>query len=520
MFHCNTLWLISSLFLLLSCVTDAYGQLVWHQTNDEGMMTFSSPKVTDLNGDGILDVVIGDGLDIADMAGFNRPATTPKNILFNEKGEKILGHIKAFDGKTGSQLWSISSIAELYSTPFFTDINKDGVQDVLMGGRLSQFYAINGKNGEIIWQFDTSQPAPDPRGWLQFYNPQVVKDCNQDGINDIVVTNGGYPQAPPNDKNRPAGRLLLLSGATGKVLAKLLMPDSAETYCSPVIYPGKNRDDDLIIWGSGGETHPGSLWAIRVKDLQNENPKGFLKILTNPKKGFMVPCVIADINRDKIRDIVVANFEGKIQVVNGLDFSLIWEYREDSCETYTCPAIGHFNNDSILDIATFMNIGTFPAYKKAYFVVIDGKNGELLYKKIIASQYTSPLAVNIDATPLDEIIFPEAGNIEHAMSQLSGSASKNAPMPSFFLNALYPSNWEIRPLTPKRIGMGFASTPCIADINNDGLLEVIYSYGVFSKKNPGTMGWNIERFQLNISKPPLDYWGGYMGLKTNGIFNR
>jgi outer membrane protein assembly factor BamB len=516
----RTLWLICSLFFLLTCLNGVYAQLIWHYTNDEGMMTFSSPKVADLNGDGILDVIIGDGLDIADMAGFNRPSVTPKNILLNEKGEKILGHIKAFDGKTGSLLWSISSIAEIYSSPFLMDVNKDGVQDVLIGGRLSQFYAINGKNGEIIWQFDTSQPAPDPRGWLQFYNPQAVKDCNQDGINDLIVTNGGYPPAPPNDKNRPVGRLLLLDAASGKILAKLLMPDSAETYCSPIIYPGKNRDEDLIVWGSGGETHPGSLWAIRVKDLQNQNPKGFIKILTNRKKGFMVPPVIADINRDKIRDIIVANFEGKVQAINGVNFSLLWEYGEDSCETYTCPTVGYFNNDSILDVATFLNVGVFPAYNKAYFIVLDGKDGKPLYKKTITSQYTSPLALNLDSDPLDEIIFPESGNMDHVMNQLSGASKKNTPMPSFFLNALYPANWEIRPLTPKRVGIGFASTPCIEDINNDGLLEVVYAYGVFSKKNPGNMGWNLERFQLDIPRPTTDYWGGYMGLKTNGIFNR
>ncbi|MCS6905624.1 MAG: hypothetical protein RML72_01915 [Bacteroidia bacterium] len=495
-------------------------QVVWYYTNDEGMMTFSSPKCTDLNKDGTLDIVIGDGLDIADMAGFNRPATTPKNIMLNEKGQKILGHIKAFDGQTGQPLWSISNIAEIYSSPFFLDVNRDGIQDVIIGGRLSQFFAINGKNGEIIWQFDTTQKAPDPRGWLQFYNPQLIKDCNQDGLPDIVVTNGGFPPAPAKEKNRPAGRLLLLDAASGKILAMLLMPDSAETYCSPVIYPGKNRDEDLIIWGSGGETLPGSLWAIRVKDLQAQNTKAFQKILSNRKKGIMVPPVLADVNRDKVLDIIVANFEGKIQVVNGTNFSLLWEYSQDSCETYTCPAIGFFNQDSILDVATFLNVGVFPAYTKGYFIVLDGKDGQVLYKKTITPQYTSPLALNLDVDPLDEIIFPEAGNMEHVVNQLSHKPSKNMPMPSFFLNVLDPSNWEIRPLTPKRVGMGFASTPCIEDINNDGILEVIYAYGVFSKKNPGTLGWNLERFQLNIPKPPTEYWGSYMGLKTNGIFMR
>ena len=44
------------------------------------------------------------------------------------------------------------------------------------------------------------------------------------------------------------------------------VPDGKESYYSPVVY--KRRDGvDLVLFGTGGETHSGSLWYIPLKDL-------------------------------------------------------------------------------------------------------------------------------------------------------------------------------------------------------------------------------------------------------------
>jgi len=66
--------------------------------------------------------------------------------------------------------------------------------------------------------------------------------------------------------SRLTASLLLVSGRDGSVLRRLTVPDSAESYYSPVIY--RRRDNtDIILFGTGGETHRGALWALPLSHL-------------------------------------------------------------------------------------------------------------------------------------------------------------------------------------------------------------------------------------------------------------
>ena len=60
---------------------------------------------------------------------------------------------------------------------------------------------------------------------------------------------------------------MLFDGKTGKVLKALTTPDGRESYYSPVLY--KKRGEDMVLFGTGGETHNGSLWVIRLVDLES-----------------------------------------------------------------------------------------------------------------------------------------------------------------------------------------------------------------------------------------------------------
>ena len=44
------------------------------------------------------------------------------------------------------------------------------------------------------------------------------------------------------------------------------MPDEKEIYFSPVLYH-KNDGREMVIFGTGGETHPGGLWVIPLMNL-------------------------------------------------------------------------------------------------------------------------------------------------------------------------------------------------------------------------------------------------------------
>ena len=50
------------------------------------------------------------------------------------------------------------------------------------------------------------------------------------------------------------------------MLRRLVVPDSAESYYSPVIYRQQDNTD-VVLFGTGGETHRGALWALPLKHL-------------------------------------------------------------------------------------------------------------------------------------------------------------------------------------------------------------------------------------------------------------
>lgn len=65
---------------------------------------------------------------------------------------------------------------------------------------------------------------------------------------------------------RLSGKLLVVSGRDGRVVQQATVPDGQESYYSPVIYRRKD-ESRVVLFGTGGETHAGSLWVVELKDL-------------------------------------------------------------------------------------------------------------------------------------------------------------------------------------------------------------------------------------------------------------
>ena len=101
--------------------------------NLKGIGTFSSPRVTDLNGDGTDDIIIG--------AGGDELQSCDSAVL-------------AFDGRTGELLWRVGATDQIFGSAALLDVTGDKVMDVFIGGRSAEFMAIDGKLGRVLWRFD------------------------------------------------------------------------------------------------------------------------------------------------------------------------------------------------------------------------------------------------------------------------------------------------------------------------------------------------------------------------------
>lgn len=449
--------------------------------------TYSSVRLADLNRDGVLDIILG--------AGGQEEKACDTAVL-------------AVDGKTGNSLWALPGINQFVGTAQLLDITADGIPDVFIGGRWAQFYAINGASGELIWSFypERKRKEGSDGGWYNFTTPQWVPDQDADGLADLVVANGGDARAAAGDTIRPAGRLLLLSSRTGAILASAEMPDGRETYMSVVV---DSSSDPQIYFGTGGETIGGHLYRCRIADLIQNNLGAAELLASSVSKGFVASPVLADLNHDAVRDIVVNTAEGRMLAINGSTRELLWQRYWPGTEAYTMPAPGYFTGDSTLDFFGNFAIGVFPQLNRSIRFMVDGSNGSLLFSDTIpAFQYASAIVADIDQDGYDEVI-------------LNQSALKRTQFELRFYSYLLAFDFRRN----RQIALGdtlpatnLASTPWIGDLEGNGKYDLVftavhYQNALFDLQKP--LGLWIKRFSTQIPAG-VPRWAGFMGNHCQG----
>ncbi|MGB0930469.1 MAG: T9SS type A sorting domain-containing protein [Chitinophagales bacterium] len=476
--------LLCSLFLFQT--NPLCAQTEWTAFTDS-TNNFSSPRATDLNGDGILDIVVGGGLE-----DFTRTQS-----------------VSAFDGKTGNPLWRVAARNQIFGSALFGDITDDEVDDVFIGGRDAELIAINGATGEVIWEFfeegDTESAAE--AGLYNFYTCQWIPDQNNDGVRDLLTANGGDKFATPLDFDRPVGNVMVVSGADGAQIAKAPVPDGKETYLSPLVHDFFGNGELEVIFGSGGETIGGSLWRVSLADVLNEDLSNAVALVSDNEKGYVPPPSLADVNGDGIHDIIIGGYGEKIIAISGKDNSILWETGIIRTETVASPAIGQFTNDSIPDIFTIVGDGIAPVFLNFIALMIDGKTGEILEQDTLEGwSIISPLAVDFNGDLKDEAVF---------------CVNKN-----FAEGAPYQSQWRMRDfqnnttsdLTSFQSGTNLGSTAWIGDLESDGTLEMIYSQHSNSNSVKPNKGFFLRRKNFSFVASENLFWGAYMGSLYNGTY--
>ncbi|XP_038048308.1 uncharacterized protein LOC119722328 isoform X2 [Patiria miniata] len=398
--------LFGALYLIRPRAQNTVG-LGWTSSTYE-YATETAMRLYDVNQDGIEDVILG-------AAVTSSLKDIESEIEFCRKHDMkypCAGLIMALDGRNGTRLWTIYTEVEVFAIQCGKlDINQDGHMDCVAAGRMATLHGIDPIKGVILWSADPSVTNPH----FNFYQGQVVPDMDQDGVQDFVVTHGGDTRFSEKELDRPAGRLLLLSGKTGRSLGRYLsLPDEHETYSAITLYT-RHNGAVYLLFGSGGETIAGSLWTISLRDLYcyvmsittcsanslshvtHLQSKGYEEswgtpvqtlssgvneiIRSDSSKGVTVPTELVDMNNDGIDDLVVFMYNSTITVLNGLNLEVIWSTgsRFVEFETYSNPAPGYFNDDDTVDLMVRLSKGTWPEFKSTYVYILDGRNGEILW---------------------------------------------------------------------------------------------------------------------------------------------
>lgn len=353
----------------------------------KGINTFSSPRAVDVNKDGVLDIIVGAGkqeFEFADTA------------------------IIALDGIHGKLLWSLPARDQVFGSAALKDITNDGVKDIFISGRSAIFMAIDGASGKIIWEYfpENNRHKAYKIGLFNFYNAQFVPDQNSDGLEDLLVANGGDVRVGPYDPKRPAGNLMVISSRDGKLIAKASMPDSKETYMSVVKYPDHKTGDLAIIFGTGGETIGGNLFKTTLKEVMQGDLSKAVLLASSPNKGFVAPPVLADITEDGVLDIIVNAVDGRMIAINGANYSTIWTVHIPDTEAYTSVAAGYFTDDGVPDFFASYAVGVWPNLESSKQFMVDGKTGQIAFEDSIGFRQTSAAVVtDVNGDNFDEAIL-------------------------------------------------------------------------------------------------------------------
>ena len=481
-----SLW--SCVFGLITIHATLKAQSNW-SVSFKGIGTFSSPRITDLNGDGTGDVVFGAG---------------------REEFMACDSAVIALDGLTGKMLWHLHADDQIFGSPSFKDINADGIMDVFIGGRSAEFFAINGKTGQVLWKFNKKQGK---QKWYNFYNPQFIRDQDGDGMEDILISNGGNVLAEPYvEKKRYPGNLVVLSSRDGTVLAKAPMPDKKETYMSVSALPLDDGNDYQVIFGTGGETVGGNLFVTTLSSILKGDLSTARLLDSSPGKGYIGPAAWVDITGDSFPDIIANAVEGKLVSFNGKTHEPIWSVKVPNSEAYSSIAPGYFTPDSTPDFFVSYAIGRWPALEWSKQVMVDGASGKISYMDSLGFYQTStPVVLDLDGNGKDEALL--SVNI-HIYDQLNSRALYNMIVSLDF------NTGQANQFTDPLKGSNISSTPWIGDLNGDHLLDMVYIHGTNIHKTYTFDGMQVNRVATKIPIHGAIRWGSYMGSNYDGVYGK
>jgi outer membrane protein assembly factor BamB len=481
-------------FFLSTCINTNQARKWEIEMN--GVSSFSSPRVADLNLDGVSDIVIG--------AGSAEWFPSDSGII-------------ALDGKNGKILWHAAVKNQIVGSASFIRINNDELPDIVIGGRTGELYALDGKTGAKIWQFykPSSPMSYRDDGCYNFYNSQIIRDVNNDQIDDILICNGGDPYIQDHITKRPVGKLMILSGCNGEVISSAEVPDGKETYFSPIITNMGNSGNELrIIFGTGGETIGGALFSCKLSDLLKSNIRNAKVLHTDSIRGFIAPPILADVNGDGIYDVVANSSSGRTFAIDGKNDSKLWDfqYTNSQVEVYSSPAIGYFTGDDrVFDFFVCYSKGNFPNYYGSLMFLLDGKSGKVVRKyEGVQFTYVSPLTFDVNNDLVDDVVY--VSNREEKTS-----SGKNIYTGLEVFDFKMDSTYKLVSPLP---GANFAMTPWIGDLDNNGKVDIIYSSTpAYTNRYPGTssLGDDLNlkvtyrRAELLEKRVDAVLWGAYMG---------
>ncbi|MCF6288939.1 MAG: FG-GAP-like repeat-containing protein [Proteobacteria bacterium] len=187
---------------------------------------------------------------------------------------------------------------------------------------------------------------------------------------------------------------------------------------------------------------------------------------------------IIDINNDNSPEIIFGDSKGKVHAIKS-NGTVLWQHSTGLASIESKPVVADINLDGKMEVIVSSG-STFTPSATGSVTIINGQTGIRIcqytppqFSSAIRGVYSSPAVANLDNDPELEIVFGDWGAkvmaLNHDCSTLWSSQSPPAviggPLPTGYDETVAPFTVYVNDTV--------WSSPAIADINNDGQLDII-----------------------------------------------
>ncbi len=450
--------------------------LVTASFNGIGVSTFAAPAVADLDGDGLLDLLAGDtggGLSHYEQTAANATAFTLVTASFSGLDVGIR------------------------STPAFTDLDGDGLLDLLVG-----------KSDGTLSHYEQAAPPPTIASFSPASGPQgstlTVTGTRLSGTTSVrfgelpaaFVVNSATQLSVTVPRGASTHKLRLTTPGGGTALtASAFGVSKFDSYVFPVVTASFNGLD------------VGDISAPAFADLDGD---GLLDMLVGKQDGFLshyeqtatnsttfTPVTagfsgitvgqfsapaLTDLDGDGRLDLLVGNFDGVLHhyeqaAASSLSFALVTaSFNGLDVNFLSKPAFTDLDGDGLLDLLVGNVDGVLSHYEQAAANATSFALVTASFNGIAVGSLAAPTFADLDGDGLLDLLV---GRNDGTLSHYEQTA---ANVPTFALVTA----------TFNTLDVGTNSAPTFTDLDGDGLLDMLVG------KNDGT----LSHYEQEQPMPP------------------
>lgn len=340
-----------------------------------------------------------------------------------------------------------------------SDLNGDGYNDVVIGtgGGNEHVYALNGRNGRMLWSFGSDHP--DSFGLGDFTGVEVRRDLTGDGVPDVVAA------AAATESGGIGGRrsAYLFNGATGQLVWVSPLPGFTHGIVSVGDISGDGQPDVVgavgqpsykatafdgitgaLLWDFSVLSSTGGVKEVMEFPVPGQPPdiivSGFwgpvyrvdgeagiqLWSASTGGSGVMQFGKLPDVTGDGTDEVLACLLGGGARCINGATGATVWSLPTGN--TMGIWPVPDLNQDSVMDVAiAVQNQGT---------LIVQGQDGVQLGLFPTGTNQTREVAAvpDMDGNYSWEIVM---GGKEGNVALLSGgvnagptSAGESGELPS------------------------------------------------------------------------------------------